>query len=1046
MIEIQLLGPPRILVHGDTVDIPRRKSRALLYYLAAQSGPVMRESLLQFFWPDLSRSAGQQTLRTTLYGLRKELGGALDINGQQVGIQPAVQVDTRIFLSVVESPMPDQLSLISALGLYRGDFLDTFDLPDSAEFESWMVTERERFRRLVIRAYAQLSRLMGESGQYDAALEAIEKALAFDPLQEDLQREAIRLLYLAGDRPAAIRRYDQLRKMLLDELGVPPMVETRKLYDSILNDSPQPADHIAALPLEKGQPRRDQKERQQPDRDNAVLPFTGRAHELEILASSIKPTTLVLIEGEPGIGKTRLADHFLSGPEFFPLCGAARELESGLAYQPVIEALRSLLAHPEWTRLSAAMGRTMPTVWWAELSRLTPELARGNLSRPSNLPVHDESYLWEGLRQFLHALAAAVAPRRLVLFLDDLHWADASTLGALGYLVRQSIPEETGPSFLATARTAGARSAFSTFVYAMIRENRLVRIPLPRLNDTEIETISRSISPEYVFPLSNWLAQNSEGSPLVISELVRYAFSHQLLSRQSEKQPAVLNLSALSEGPTVPTTIYSLIQSRLVQLSDSAQRTLGAAVAIGREFNAEIVVKAAAISEQAALDALDELRDLGLIHPTQDLHYEFNHPLIMEVAYQEAGELRHRINHRRVAEAMIEVHGKGWAERNAGLVAFHFSEGQSHTRAAPYAMIAGRQAARLAAWREAASFYEMAMQGMEGPDRIPAMMALGTVRQQAGQYVQSEDTLRKVIETARQFELLEYENDARLLLAHSLFTQARFDEALELAAEVYQSGSPIQKAKAEFVSGTAYSLEGMDLDSAWQHLKNSEILILEQLPETSPAFPAEIARVRFELGGIAAQQGKLEQAVSLYKSALDSACRSEDVQAMIWCILAHNNLAYHLHLLNDPQALGYLEQGLQLAREKGMLGQLPYLLSTRGEIALASGDLDTAQTVFSEGLALAERLKMDERVAGLTANLGRLDLARGNPLLATHRLSTALAKAEAVGTHHLAAQIRIWLAPLLPPQERLAQIQAARSFANSGGRRFLLKQIEELDQ
>ena len=139
------------------------------------------------------------------------------------------------------------------------------------------------------------------------------------------------------------------------------------------------------------------------------------------------------------------------------------------------------------------------------------------------------------------------------------------------------------------------------------------------------------------------------------------------------------------------------------------------------------------------------------------------------------------------------------------------------------------------------------------------------------------------------------------------------------------------------------------------------------------------------------------------------------ISALDRLVLAHNNLAYHLHLLHDPEAAEHARLGMRLAQERGILWLQPYLYSTLGEIALAAGDLETAERNFSEGLAVAERHVIPERIAGLTANLGLVAIRRGQTALAIHRLSTALARADAAGTQHLAAQIRLWLAPLLPP-------------------------------
>jgi tetratricopeptide (TPR) repeat protein len=258
-----------------------------------------------------------------------------------------------------------------------------------------------------------------------------------------------------------------------------------------------------------------------------------------------------------------------------------------------------------------------------------------------------------------------------------------------------------------------------------------------------------------------------------------------------------------------------------------------------------------------------------------------------------------------------------------------------------------------------------------------------------------------------------------------------------------KTGIPNFSCRPNFLAGTALSLEGADLDAAAAHLHRAESKCLE---ECSPLMLAEI---KFERGSLAAQQGDLKQAIDLYHESLKAAqtafAEGADNRAIPRLVLAYNNLAYHLHLLGDPQALIYAETGLNLAREKGELTLQTYLLSTRGEIALAAGDLDLAQDCFLEGLALAERLSMLERIAGLTANLGLVEIQRNQHELAIHHLSTALARADALGTQHLATQIRIWLAPLLPATEAHQHLLEARAIAASGGRRKLLDEVARLE-
>jgi DNA-binding SARP family transcriptional activator len=1027
---IHLFGAPRITAGDQEIQVPRRKSRALVYYLAASRQPLLRQQLLALFWPDLPRASALQTLRTTLHGLRRSLGEVLQVQGDQVALGDAAWVDARRFEAQL-AQVQDAATMQQALELFRGDFLEGFSLPHAQAFEDWLTVAREHYRRLAVRGWTALAALHEEKRAYHAALESLERALALNPLQEDLQRESIRLLYLAGDRPGAIRRYDDLRRLLDEEMGVPPMVETRNLYDAILTDRLARTPEPSTPPLRRAAARPIPRAAAAPDE----LPFAGRSLELAALKSLARPYPLALIEGEPGVGKTRLALEFIQACGDLPLVGRGRELEQALPYHPFIEALRGLGDQPAWPLLQAALRQELPEIWLAETARLLPELAAAPGAAAVERPA-EEPRLWEGVRRFLLALAGH---QPLALLIDDLHWADASTLGLLGYLARQ-----LGGSpirLLATLRPAAPRSAVAALLQSLTRENRLHRLPLSRLQPADIQAIAARISPLHTQPLADWLYRLSEGNPYILVELLRHARQTGLLNPQG-----ALDLSAISAEPVVPQTIYSLIQSRLRTLSDGARRVLDAAVAQGREFEFEVVAQAAGLSENAALDALDELQAAGLVQPIQGNRLRFDHSLTMEVAYREVGELRHRLLHRRVAEALESLYldlPEEAAGQLAGQLAQHFAEGKAPQRAVRYALQAGARAAGLAAWSEAADFFELALTGLSGPARLPVLLKLANAYSKAGNYPRACEVLHGALLEAEKAPTHPAQiEQLQLALARNLMPQARFAEVIELAEKLRASGQPESAAAAELLWGTALSLEGAALEDAAAHLHRS----LEIWRQTRRDDHASLSQIQFELGNVLAQQGDLPGAVEQYRLALATAEQGGSDFAVEQRILALNNLAYHLHLLGDPAAADHARAGLELAQEKGVLGLQAYLYSTLGEISLAAGDLAAAEVYFQEGLALAQRYTVKERVAGLTANLGLLAARRGETALAVHRLSTALAQADALGTHHLAAQVRLWLAPLLPPEQARQLLAQARAMAEQSGRKRLVEQIERLER
>jgi DNA-binding SARP family transcriptional activator len=1026
-ISIQLFGLPMIRVGDAVATLPRRRTRALIFYLAAHTQPIRREALLDLFWPDSDRVAAQQLLRTALHGARKVLGNALLADDAQVALAADTQVDWRHLMGVVADPAAHEAHLAQALAPAEAPLLEGFSLPDCPEFADWLAAERERARTVTVRGLSRLARLAEARGDYAAALTALAQALHDDPLQEDLQRDAMRLHYRAGDRVGAIRRYEQLRELLDAEMGVPPMAETQALYDALIMDTlpsaPPPVltqstpvrSTLIAAPL-------------RPPDD---LPFTGRTAELAQVTHAVASGRLALIEGAPGIGKTRLAEMFLAQHGGLALLGVARELEQNLPYQPIIVALRRLFSDPTWPQVRNQLD--LEPIWWAEVARLLPEVS--NL--PGVAPLRpEEARLWEALARLLGALAQ-VQP--LALLLDDIQWADAATLGLISYLLQRHA-DQRYVALIATGRPAAPRTPFATLLTALSREGRLERVALDRLSAAETQALAQTLSPTFAQPLAAWLDRNAEGNPYILNELVRHARASGLLMADG-----VLNLHMLSSEPVVPQTVYSLIVGRLAWLSEAARRVLDAAVAIGREFSFEVAARAAALSELAALDALDELRALRLVMPLADGQYRFDHSLTMEVAYREVGEPRHRLLHRRVAEAMEQMY-RDQLDLWAGHIAAHFAEGGVPDRAAVYALRAGHQASRIAAWAEAVRFFEQALVGLQGAARLGALMALGEAHIQAGEATRATERFREALALART------PADgiaARLALARSLIPQGRYSEVIDLVRPLDRSAEPTEAATALFLWGTALSIEGADLPGAAERLHAAEALL-----RTRPGGgdPGTLAQIRFELGSVAAQQGDLPQAILAYQSAMQIADAAlpepaNSDSALTWRVLARNNLAYHIHLQGDlVTASAFARDGLALAEQLGLLSLQPYLHSTAGEIALAQGDLTTAERHFTAGLILAEQIGVPERIAGLTANLGRVAAQRGQQPLAVHLLSTAQARADALGTRHLAAQVRLWLAPLLPSAAAQHTLAEARAIITTDGRHGLYAALEAAEQ
>ncbi|HLO18295.1 MAG TPA: AAA family ATPase, partial [Anaerolineales bacterium] len=1007
----------------QAVENIRRKNRALLYYLAAQPQPLTRDHLLIFFWPDHERSAAQPILRTMIYDLRKHLGESFCVDDEIISLAPNTIIDVQKFSAALQSITPDPGTLTDALALYRGDFLEGFSLTDSPQFDDWAASERDHYRLLAMHGFADLAHYYEGTRNYPAALDAMRRALVFNPFQEELQRDLMRLLYLNGDRAGMIRQYEALRKLLDEELGVPPMPETRSLYDAIISDTFTPPAKSAAPSLLKT------------PTDKSILPFIGREEELEVLKSQLGSGKLILLEGEPGIGKTRLvsefvASQFSSKRPAVVLQGAAHELEQILPYQPIVEALRGLFARGEWKALS--MQLDLEQVWLTELARLLPELLTYFPHVPAPMQPAQESRLWEALLQFFRALSRRAS---IWLFLDDLHWADTSTILWLGYLIRHTSASIT---VIATTRPVEGQSNLSQLLHALKREDRLVHLQLSVLSSLAMQEMATVLSPKYEDQLSDWLIENGEGNPFFLTELIRYAREIGLL-----KKDGTLDADLFNTSPVLPATIQNLIESRLLRLSENARQILHIAAIIGQEFDFDLVQRVASLPESDTLDAIEELQATHLIRSLQNDKLAFDHSLTMQVSLQDMSATRQRSFHRRVAEALEAIHHKQ-LDFVLGLIAQHFIDGNLPSRAASYAFRAGQAAVRLAAWVEAIAFYEQALTlETDEAQRASIFLEMGEARFHKGDFAQSSKDYRTAVDLAQAKGDWSLLVAAHLALNRSLLPQARFAEAIALAKELRESGPLELSLCAELIWGTALSVESAHPLESEYHLHEAERL-LHQQPKYSG--PITLTQITYSLAAVVGQQGRSREAIDLYRKALDMSDRGEGKLDILRNIMLYNNLAYHLHLVGDPLAADYVREGIKLAKEKGSLSHLPYLYSTSGEIALAGNDLDSAEKYFTDGLSLAEQIPVPERIAGLNANLGLVARKRGRASLARERLQRALELAEQLGSHHLEVRIRIGLAPLLPSEDARRCLNAAHTLAEKDGLQGLLDEIAVLEK
>jgi class 3 adenylate cyclase/tetratricopeptide (TPR) repeat protein len=451
------------------------------------------------------------------------------------------------------------------------------------------------------------------------------------------------------------------------------------------------------------------------------LAFAGRQGERALLASQWQAAEagerrIVLIAGEPGIGKTRLAAE-LAAPVHagggLVLAGRCDE-DVGVPYAPFGEALRPWVEHAPSDLLHAHVRRC-----GGDLSRLVPELARRVPDLPEPRAADSETERWRLFEATVSLLAdASITVAPLVLVLDDLHWAGKPALLLLRHLVRST--ESMALLVLATYRdTDLARAHPLSGMLADLRNAPGVERLALRGLDADgvgalVATAARTELGESGRTLAAAIARETEGNPFFVQEVLRHLGESGVVPRDAQGR---WSLDVRVERLAIPEGIREVVGRRLSRLSETANQALAAAAVIGRDFDLAVLEALGGATGNALLDALDEARRARLLveETNRSGRYSFTHAMVRQTLLEELGTTRRVRLHLQIGE-VIERIAAGHPELHLSALAHHFSEAAiagGASRAVQYNRMAGDYALASAAWEEATAHYERAVSDLE---------------------------------------------------------------------------------------------------------------------------------------------------------------------------------------------------------------------------------------------------------------------------------------------------------------------------------------------
>jgi DNA-binding SARP family transcriptional activator len=979
MVRLVLLGPPAVERDGIPVSFDTRKAVALLALLAVTGREHGRDQLAALLWPDADLLHARASLRRTLSVTAAQLGTALIVTRSTVALAAdLVRADVTEFESLVARS--DAASLEAAARLYRDDFLAGFTLRDCAEFEDWQAAQASRLGQLLARALQRLVTTCTDAGALDEALAHARRWLALDELHEPAHQAVIRLLGWTGQRSAALRQYRSLVRVLDRELAVRPLPATTQLYEQIRVDQlgpPPPAAPAAAEP-----PTPEPASSAQAGPAGEPWPLVGRETELATLIARLQAggTTgrVAAVIGEAGSGKTSLVRELVSvatEPGGIVIAGRCHEGEENLPFVLAADLLRGCLAaRPD---LPAALSADTAGL----VGRLVPRLAAAHpdVPRPALDSPVAVTRMYAAIAETLAAAVGpvpspgsgptvdhgpsarpakpAAEPPALVLVIDA-HWADASSLDLLGYLVRR-VAEL--PALLVVSwrpehanRLRGLRAAV-----AEQEESGLgTVVEVAPLDAGQLAALLRAVGRPDVDAAR--LFAETHGLPLLVRaylQAVPARPGQPSAGQPGPGQPEPDQPGAeQAGGEWLPTgSVREMLRDRLLAVSEPTLQVLTAAAVLGGDCDAEALRSVSGRTDDEVVEAIDDAVARLLLAEVAPApaggqaapSYRFPYQALRRTAYDLTTLARRRLLHGRAADALARRHERDAMSAATAVIADHLQRAGRDGEAAGWWWLAATRARELYAHADACAHLTRAL--ALGYPEIPGRVALGEVLIALGRYTEA---------------LAEFETAAAAV--------ADSDRA-QLAV--------IEHKLAEI----QHRLGNWDLAAA--HLA----AVQDLLP---PDRPGLRARARADQALVAFRAGDGATAAALGGAALAAAAEAADGGAGAQALNVLGMVAASDG--QDAEAERYLRASLASAREAAEPGTVVAALNNLGRLLADTGRSGEALAVAEEALAAGHHLGDQHRLAALHTNLADLLHAAGRQDEAMSHLKEAARRFAAV--------------------------------------------------
>jgi len=1018
-LEVRLLGAVEVILDGRRLGAFNNLRLQRFLALITLRRDLQHRSRLAFeLWPDSNERQARTNLRKLLHDFRHSLpdiGEFVEIDNEIVRWIPTgpSKVDVLRFREAIAVG-----DLELAARLYSGDLLP-------ACYDDWVLDERAKLRAEAYGTFVRLTEEAAGRDDHNATIKHAQRVIDLEPTDEAAVRIQMEAHLALGDRAAALRSYHRCAEVLDRDLGVAPGEAIRAMYRQ-LRAGTEGREEVRGEDLAPV----------------AESPFVGRDLELNQLNEAWSTVReggahLVLVTGDPGIGKSRLAMEFgrrVRAEGYVVASARAYEAAGRLPWGPVVDLLRSdaLRSHID----------TLDTVWRAELARLLPELL--DAAQPSGPSQSGDPAQRHRLFDAVNR-AITVGDRPRLLIIDDLQWCDAETIELIGFVVRSG--QATPVLIVGTVRLEEIpeHHPLVRLVDALGHDQAVTTVPLDRLDEATTATLAArlrnadTIDPELAARL--WV--ETEGNPLFVIEVLRAGVSPEG-----------------SQAALTP-TMRAVLGARLGQLPDGARRLAEVAAVIGRPFSVGLLVSAAGIGEPELVDHLDELWRRRIIRD-QGLTYDFSHDKLRAVALEMLSPARRRQLHRAVAEA-IAVEFQDHIDAASPQLAAHYDQAGMVEPAIDAYRRAGARAVAVSALDEAVAMFRRALSLLAdlptSPDRdaleLDVRIALGSPLVALEGY--GSNSAHRLYERALSLcRKLHRPVDAPILrgLGLARLQGCRFDDCSELGQALLERHDPIASTEGRYLLGVSAFWRG-DLAMARHYLEGAieayDVSCRDEHLALYAQDPKAVCLVR--LAWVDLWAGDAGRANETARSALEIAvdldhlmtlgyvttyaaiiaAESEDLPhlaeflghaELLWKRLPERYLVVVLEALRgwlevcegSPAGIEKIVRSVARSRNDGETLHLTYCLLLLARARGMAGELDQGRAATREGLSWSHRRNQRYLEAELWRVDGELAYRSGEAEAAAASLRNAVELASQQGAGWLELRALHSLASRFPDQ------------------------------